>query len=142
MYPEFLSWCHSYLKCCKEEESGWSQMYLIPLKKTHTHTHTHNWRRKRRAAFLLNFCYKMVGWVELNPSTIQGPHTSHISLYSTTSRSFTSIPNEGAPNVTQQTKFSHPNLVISFLETPHIKGKNWDQKIGGRLLIANHLDQS
>jgi hypothetical protein len=24
MYPEFLSWCHSYLKCCKEE-SGWSQ---------------------------------------------------------------------------------------------------------------------
>jgi hypothetical protein len=43
--------------------------------------------------------------------------------------------------VTQQTKFSHPNLVISFLATPPIKGKNWDQKIGGRLLIANHLDQ-
>ncbi len=108
-------------------------------KNTHTHTHTQLKKKEKSCFFYSIFVTKW--WVELNPSTIQGPHTSHISLYSTTSRSFTSIPNEGAPNVTQQTKFSHPNLVISFLETPHIKGKNWDQKIGGRLLIANHLDQ-
>jgi len=40
-----------------------------------------------------------------------------------------------------QTYFSHPSLVIYFFPTPSIKLK-LGLHIGGRLLIANHLDQS
>jgi hypothetical protein len=41
--------------------------------------------------------------------------------------------------VTLQKSFSHPSLVIYLFPTPPIKLK---LKIGGRLLIATHLDQS
>jgi hypothetical protein len=43
--------------------------------------------------------------------------------------------------VTRQKYFSHPSLVIYCLPTPHIKLK-LQLQIGGRLLIATHLDQS
>jgi hypothetical protein len=43
--------------------------------------------------------------------------------------------------VTLQKHFSHPSLVIYFFPTPPIKLKLGLQ-IGGRLLIATHLDQS
>jgi hypothetical protein len=50
----------------------------------------------------------------------------------------------GAHYVTLQKYFSHPSLVIYFFATPppHIRTATETQEIGGRLLIANHLDQS
>jgi hypothetical protein len=48
----------------------------------------------------------------------------------------------GAQYVTQKTHFLHPSLVLHFFfSTPHVKLTPGVQ-IGGRLLIANHLDQS
>jgi hypothetical protein len=43
--------------------------------------------------------------------------------------------------VTLQKYFSHPSIVIYFFPTPPIKLKLGLQ-MGGRLLIATHLDQS
>ncbi len=47
----------------------------------------------------------------------------------------------GAQYVTPRQYFSHPSLVMYSFATPPIKPK-LGQKIGGRLLIANHLNQS
>jgi hypothetical protein len=56
------------------------------------------------------------------------------------SKLFTLISN-GASNVTLQKYFSHPSLVICHFPTPPIKLKLRLQT-GGRIVIANHLDQS
>jgi hypothetical protein len=47
----------------------------------------------------------------------------------------------GAHYATQPKYFSHPSLLMYSFATPPIKLK-LGQQIGGRLLIANHMDQS